>query len=255
MPIRNILPHILSAPLWGDRKRWGLTPDSSDSCWREWQATYTEFYQSNQREKIGARVNDAGYAVMSKVDLTDKSVLEIGAGDIRHMKYWRGKPAEYILADVSPSMMDYAKRRLEESDVSYRSLMVERNQPLALDDASVDLIVTFYSLEHLYPLQPYLEEFNRLLKPGGVLVGAIPAEGGIAWGAGRFITSRRWFKKHTSIDPDKIICWEHPNFADHILETLDEWFLRDSVSHWPLPWLPVLDLNLVIQLCYRKSVD
>lgn len=255
MPIRNILPHSLSSKLWGDRESWGLTPNYDDPCWQQWQSTYTEFYQANQREGIGTRVNDAGYGVMSTIDLTGKRVLEIGAGDIRHIKYWRGKPAEYLLADVSPEMMAFAQKRLDEHGVTYRSLPVGRNQPLALEDASVDVIVSFYSLEHLYPLRPYLEEFKRLLKPGGCLIGAIPSEGGLAWGGGRMVTSRRWFKANTTIDPDKIICWEHPNFADHILAELDQVFQRQAIGYWPLPWLPALDLNLVIRLRYRKPTE
>lgn len=252
MPIRDILPNRLKTPLWGDRARWGLTPNYYDPCWQQWQSKYTEFYHANQRKGIGTWVNDAGYAVMSKIDLTGKRVLEIGAGDIRHIKYWRGMPAEYLLADVSSEMMVFARERLHENGVTFRCLPVARNKPIALEDASIDFIVSFYSLEHLYPLRPYLYEFKRLLKPGGSLIGAISAEGGLAWGGGRMLTSRRWFRNNTSIDPDKIICWEHPNFADHILGELDQVLTRDDVNYWPLPCLPALDLNLVIRLCYRK---
>lgn len=255
MPIREFLPQCIRKSLWGDRKRWGLTPAQEDPCWREWQNTYADFYQANQREGIGTRVNDAGYTVMSSIEMTGKRVLEIGAGDIRHMKHWRGMPAEYLLADISEGMMAFAKKRMEERGVAYRTLHVARNQPLALEAASVDVIVTFYSLEHLYPLRPYLDEFKRLLKPGGFLIGAIPAEGGLAWGGGRLLTSRRWFKKNTTIDPDKIICWEHPNFADQILGELDKVFTREAVEYWPLPWLPLLDLNLVVRHLYRKSPE
>ncbi len=74
-------------------------------------------------------------------------------------------------------------------------------------------------------------------------------------GGGRVLTSRRWFKSNTTIDPDKIICWEHPNFADHILAELDQVFQREAMDYWPLPWLSALDVNLIIQLCYRKLVE
>ena len=255
MPIRTFLPNSLSTPLWGDRARWGLILNHEDPCWQQWQSTCTDFYEANQREGIGTQVNDAGYGVMSTIDLSGKRVLEIGAGDIRHIKYWRGKPAEYLLADVSLEMLAIAKKRLDEQGVTYRSLPVARNQALTLEDASVDVIVSFYSLEHLYPLRPYLDEFRRLLKPGGCLIGAIPAEGGLAWGAGRMLTSRRWIKANTTIDYDKIICWEHPNYADHILAELDQAFQRQVVGYWPLSFLPVLDLNLVIRLCYRKPAE
>lgn len=251
--VRHILPRTIAIPLWGDRQRWGLTIDPDDPCWKEWQETYGDFYTANQREGVGTAVNDAGYRVMSGLDMTGKTVLEVGAGDIRHIVYWQGKPKEYILADVHQGMMQKAQARLEENAVPYRAVLLEREQPLPLKDASVDAIVTFYSLEHLYPLRPYLEELHRVLKPGGTLIGAIPAEGGLAWGAGRFVTSRRWLKKHTTIDPDKIICWEHPNFADEIIAELDRIFKRQRNVFWPLPWLPALDVNLIIRLIYRKA--
>lgn len=253
LTIRNFLPRFLRKPLWGDRERWGLTVNSNDPHWHEWQETYARFYVANQREGVGTTVNDAGYRVMEAIDLNGRTVLEIGAGDIRHLKFWAGKPEKYLLADISPDMMQFAKDRLVGQNVSQETLLLQRNQPLPIADQSVDVVVSFYSLEHLYPLEPYLDEIERVLKPGGMLIGAIPAEGGLAWGLGRFLTSRRWFKKHTTIDPDKIICWEHPNYAEDILRVLDGRMVRQQVSYWPLPWLPLLDPNLIIRLQYRKA--
>lgn len=248
------MPRFLRKPLWGDRERWGLSVDVDDPHWQEWQNTYAQFYLANQRAGIGTTINDAGYRVMAHIDLTGKTVLEIGAGDIRHLSYWAGgRPAKYLLADISPDMMKLAKERLDAQGVLHETLMLQREQPLPLADCSVDVIVSFYSLEHLYPLAPYMDEMLRVLKPGGTLIGAIPTEGGLAWGVGRALTSRRWFQKNTSIDPDKIICWEHPNFADEILRELDARMDRKRVSFWPLPWLPLLDPNLIIRYQYRRK--
>jgi len=250
--IRRLLPHSLRAPLWGDRERWGLSVQPDDPCWREWQKTYTNFYSANQRKGIGTTVNDAGYGVMSSIDLTGKTVLEIGPGDIRHDRFWHGNPAEYILADIQPEMLEKGANRLRSIGVRCRTLALERGDRLPLDDASVDAVVSFYSLEHLYPLRPYLDEIERVLRSGGILIGAIPAEGGLAWGGGRFLTSRRWLKNNTRIDPDKIICWEHPNFAETIMSELERMFDRQKVRWWPFSWLPLLDVNLIIRYVYRK---
>ena len=251
--IRNYLPKFIRSPLWGDRERWGLIIDKNDSCWQEWQRTYGDFYTENQRQGIGTKVNDAGYSVMDKVDLSGKRVLEIGAGDIRHSRYWQGMPSEYILADVSSEMMGKAELRLKEKGVPYRSLLLERSEVLPIESASVDVVVSFYSLEHLYPLQPYLNEINRVLRSGGILIGAIPAEGGLAWGLGRAMTSRRWIKKNTTIDPDKLICWEHPNFSDEIIDDLDREFQPTSIDYWPSR-VPLLDMNLIIRFVYEKNI-
>jgi SAM-dependent methyltransferase len=252
--IRRLMPQFISNILWGDRERWGLTIDADDPDWIEWQKTYTQFYLANQRKGVGNIVNDAGYAVMSDIDLTGKTVLEIGAGDICHLKHWaeRSHPKKYLLADVSQDMMKFATDRLDAQGVAHETMMLLREQRLPLEDRSIDVIVSFYSLEHLYPLEPYLEETLRVLKPGGVLIGAIPAEGGLAWGLGRALTSRRWFKKNTAIDPDKIIYWEHPNFAADILRMLDGRMERHHVSFWPLPWMPFHDPNLIIRFQYRR---
>ena len=246
------MPYAAGKILWGDRKKWGLQVSENDPCWAEWLKVYSSFYDQNQREGIGTKVNDAGYKVMQQVDLTDKKVLEIGAGDIRHSAFWKNQPSEYLLADVSADMMEKAESRLKERMVPYQSFILDRAEKLPLKDNLVDIVVSFFSLEHLYPLSPYLDEMKRVIKPGGLVVGAIPAEGGLAWGLGRALTSRRWFKKHTSIDPDKIICWEHPNFADEILIALDRIFERQQHTYWPIR-VPMIDPNLVIIFIYKKQ--
>lgn len=252
--VRNLLPQWLKKPLWGDRKKWGLAPDVTDSCWRKWEHTYLDFYAANQRTGVGTVVNDAGYRVMSWIEMEGKRVLEIGPGDIRHMQLWNGKPSQYLLADINEAMLEKGVQKLEASGVATRPLLLRRGEPLPIDDASVDIVVSFYSLEHIYPLAPYLEEISRVLRSDGYLIGAVPAEGGVAWGLGRMLTSRRWFKKNTSIDPDKIICWEHPNFADDIISELDQYFVRAKLELWPIRFLRSVDTNLIIRLLYKKRI-
>ena len=252
--VRHLLPDSLSSILWGDRKKWGLTVRKDDPCWQEWEKTYLAFYLANQRKGIGTLVNEAGYRIMSHIDMTGKTVLEIGPGDIRHVAYWRSlSPAQYILADVQEEMLEKGTQKLVDAGVKSSPMFLERDSAtLPLQDNSIDIVVSFYSLEHIYPLAPYLTELHRVLRTGGIFVGAIPAEGGLAWGGGRVLTSRRWFKRNTTIDPDKIICWEHPNFADEILKELNHLFFKRRVSYWPLPFLPLLDINLVIRFIYEK---
>jgi len=151
-------------------------------------------------------------------------------------------------------MMGFAANKLTEKGIPYESVFVARNQALPIESSSVDVVVSFYSLEHLYPLEPYLQDMCRVLKPGGLLIGAVPSEGGLAWGLGRMLTSRRWFKKNTNIDPDKIICWEHPNYADHLFAEMDRLFVRKDVKFWPLG-VPLLDINLILSFQYIKSED
>lgn len=254
------LPHFLSAPLFGNRKRWGLSVDVDDPDWIEWNKIYLDFYYSNQKASLGAVINNAGYRVMGRIDFTGKRVLEIGPGDIRHIPFWWEKrdevgksPPFYTIADINPSMLESSSRVLDEAGIPHETKLIQRGEAnLPFEDEFFDIIVSFYALEHIQPLGPYLDEISRILKPGGKLVGGIPSEGGLAWGLGRYLTSRRWLKQNSTIDPDKIICWEHPNFADLILKSLDERFDRQYFGAWPLQF-PLIDINLIIKFIYRKS--
>jgi SAM-dependent methyltransferase len=247
------LPHRLSAPLFGDRAKFGLVVRPEDPCWQEWLSTYLNFYFGTQKQSVGRVVNNAGYGVMTRIDLTGKRVLEIGPGDINHIGWWRGTPACYVCADIQEAMLDLSSKRLTARGISHESRLVNRADlgVLPFEDCEFDVVVSFYSLEHLYPLARYVDGMLRVIKPGGMLIGAIPAEGGLGWGIGRLLTSRRWLKRNTNINPDKLICWEHPNFADHILATLDGRMRRQYLGFWPLG-IPSIDLNLVIKFVYAK---
>ena len=251
--IRDLLPYFIFRRLWGDRARWGLTPIQSDPNWQEWQDKIsTKSYLANQRDGIGLKVCNLGYSVMSKVDVNEKTILEIGPGDIKHIDYWKElKPAKFILADKSASMLDIAEKRLSDTNINYERILIPENGKLSIKDESLDIVISFNSLEHIFPLKDYVRDISRFLKPGGILIGAIPSEGGFAWGAGRYLTTRRWMKKNSNIDLDKIICWEHCNFADHIIEELDNNFNREFLEFSPFK-IPSIDLNLVIRYCYSK---
>lgn len=248
--IRNFLPYFIKKRLWGDRKKFGIKPIISDPSWQEWTKTYTTFYKENQRSGIGNKVNNLGYSILSRISLKNKIVMEIGPGDITHIKYWKGEmPKKYYIVDSSKEMMNVAEKKLENLTINYEKIEGVINESLPIKSRTIDVIISFYSLEHIYPLENYLVELKRVLKKDGIIVGAIPAEGGLAWGLGRFLTSRNWFLKNTNINPDKIICWEHPNFADFIIKKFDKLFIKKYLKFSPFGF-GILDLNLVLKFIY-----
>lgn len=110
---RRFLPSTLKTPLWGNRKKWGLIPDKHDTDWKTWEKTYDMFYSDNQRSGIGLTINDAGYKIMSHENFNSKIILEIGSGDIRHIKYWKSDPNKYLLADIDKKMIFKGEKALE----------------------------------------------------------------------------------------------------------------------------------------------
>ena len=240
------LPFV-QVPLFGDRRTFGLQANRQDPMWDAWEEACADFYEASQRSGLGKAVNNAGYRILGQFNFTGKTVVEIGPGFAPHLPFFETKPSHYILADIRPEFLENAAEQLTGMGISCETHLIDPKMPhkLPLNNATVDVVLTFYSLEHLYPLQPFLDEYCRILRPGGHVVGAIPSEGGLAWGLGRYLTSRRWLKRNTSINPDKLICWEHPNFADHILQLLGASFKYERLAYWPLR-VPLIDPNLVI---------
>lgn len=250
------LPGFLTRPLFGDRARFGLEVRPDDPCWREWERTQDEIYQKVQKQSVGDPVNQAGYSIMRHIPLAGKRVLEIGPGMIGHVPYWQDRPEHVTLVDCRPAWLEEGTRKLRSLGVPHETCLVDRERPHALPfaDGTFDVVISFYVLEHLYPLASALDEQARVLRPGGVFAGAIPAEGGLAWGLGRAVTSRRWFLKNTTMNPDKLICWAHPNFASDILGELERRFRRERVSYWPLR-VPSIDMNLIVRFLFRKAAQ
>ena len=66
------------------------------------------------------------------------------------------------------------------------------------------------------------------------------------------LTTRKWFLRNTKINPDKIICWEHPNFADELLLNIRKNLKRKKIIFWPFSWIKNIDYNLIISFIYKK---
>lgn len=249
--LHRLLPHPIRRRLFGDRDRYGPAPDETDPEWQRWLELLDQTYDLHQRRSLGQRVNHLGYRVASELDLGGKVVAEIGPASLDHAAYWRAFPAHYHAIDLAPQLLQRARERLEALGVEVSTHLTGRDPRLPLDDASVDVVMTFYSLEHLHPIDAYVAEFRRVLRPGGIVCGAVPCEGGVPWGLGRFLTTRRWLRRQ-GVCMDKIICWEHPNFVDAVLGALDRHFRRDQLHFAPLR-VPCPDLNLVSSFVYRNA--
>lgn len=252
MSLAHRLPEFFRVPLCGRREWSGVTPRADDPDWLAWQKACMRFYTETQRSGIGKVVNEKGYRILGRLDLSGLSCLEIGPGSFPHAPFWRGVPAQFDIADVRKELLDISAASLAAMGVRSRGWHLRDDAvSVPADAASYDAIIAFYSLEHLRGLDAWLGEYDRLLKPGGMLIGAVPAEGGLAWGLGRMLTSRRYARKNFSYDFDKITAIEHCNTAETVLHTLDEKFAVRKRCYWPLR-VPCIDCNLVISFIYAK---
>lgn len=246
------LPRKISSFLFGDRHRYGKYPPSADPDWTKWEEISSQHYEQGKKSRVVSAVEEIGYRHVSDKSLAGKTVLELGSGDIPHRRYWNDTPAKYVAVDIRREMLRRTRGVLQQVDTRDLCVSIEaKSRTLPFNDTTFDCVFSFYSLEHIPNLLEYLREVSRVMKPGGALIGCIPAEGGLAWGCGRAATTKRWVKRAYGLELTKLICWEHPNFADQVIAMLDRVFEKEYLSWWPLG-IPVVDLNLVVSFRYVK---
>ena len=188
---------------------------------------------------------------MRKFNFDNKVVLEVGPGFLPHLKFWNGKPKEYIASDIKEEYLEYAKLKIGSSCKTY--LLANRYQQPPIENNKVDIILSFYSLEHLQDLDSFLNFSRKILKKDGLLIGAIPNEGGLLWGLGRLLSSKINMEKK-GFNYSKVISWEHPNYVDNIISKIENSsFVRIKLKKLPFNYLSSYDLNLVTSFAYKNK--
>jgi len=102
------------------------------------------------------------------VDPRGGTCLEVGCGPGRMTAGLAERFDRVLAVDVSPAMLDRARAALLDERVEFRAVSGERLD--GVEDAVADVLVCYLVLQHL-PRRDvvlgFLEEFARVLKPGG----------------------------------------------------------------------------------------
>ncbi|MGW0246883.1 class I SAM-dependent methyltransferase [Nocardia goodfellowii] len=100
---------------------------------------------------------------------TGKTVLEAGSGEGYGADMIAGVAAKVIGLDYDSSAVEHVRARYP------RVEMIQGNlADLPLEDASVDVVVNFQVIEHLWDQRQFLRECLRVLRPGGELLISTP---------------------------------------------------------------------------------
>lgn len=214
--------------------------------WERWQAKAPTLYDRIYYEgnPLVARINNAGHVRVEQPFGTDRyfgSVIEVGAGSGHHLDYVRHGYDTYLLTDLSEGLLAHAAARHRDKTGVDCAIADATGLPFA--DDSFDRLISVYNLEHLPAPHAVLQEWSRVVRPGGVISISIPAEGGIAWNLGRWLTTRRSFRRE-GLDLDYIIAREHIN-ACYRLVSLIRFLFPDRREHWFPLGVPLAHVNLV----------
>ena len=110
------------------------------------------------------------YAVVAPL-VAGKRVLDAACGE-GYGSYLLAQSAQAVDGiDLSAEAVAHAAQRYAKDNLTFRAGSVTA---LPLPDASVDVVVSFETIEHLTPQREMLAEFRRVLRPDGVLAISSP---------------------------------------------------------------------------------
>jgi SAM-dependent methyltransferase len=110
------------------------------------------------------------YAVMATI-VAGRRVLDAACGEGYGSFLLAGAAAHVTGVDISAAAVAHARERYARPNLAFVAASVAR---LPLAAASVDVIASFETIEHLHAQREMLAEFRRVLAPGGVLVISSP---------------------------------------------------------------------------------
>ena len=113
---------------------------------------------------------DKAYELLGKEELTQITDVATGTGDL--LLYWRDrakkhgiKVNKYVGVDPSVGMLEVAKDKVDFAD-----FLEGKAQVLPVENEGTDIISISYGIRNVVDRVEALQEFNRALKPGGMVV-------------------------------------------------------------------------------------
>ncbi|PHS69996.1 MAG: SAM-dependent methyltransferase [Methylophaga sp.] len=100
-----------------------------------------------------------------------ETVVDVGCGYGRSLKKLNERflPQQLIAMDIDPEMLEFAAKEAKRNNVKV-DFIQGSSSALRLEDDSVDLLFCHQTFHHLIEQEQAINEFYRVLKPGGILL-------------------------------------------------------------------------------------
>lgn len=169
-------------------------------------------------------------------------VLEVGAGTGVHLKHVRHKFDRYVMTDLNAPFLDAAALKQHQHGDKVVAMAQDATK-LEFGDATFDRVIGAHVLEHLPKPHEVLREWERVLKPGGILSLVLPCDPGFAWRLGRAVGARGKFVK-AGIEYDYWMAREHINAINNLVAFVRYYFKGRVQELWRPMIVPSMDMNL-----------
>jgi len=111
------------------------------------------------------------YFVINQIDLKNKKVLDIASGEGYGSEILSRYAQNVIGVDISPEAVEYAKAKYLNENLKFIQGDATK---IPLEDNSVDVVVSFETIEHHDKHTEMISEITRVLKVQGILIISSP---------------------------------------------------------------------------------
>lgn len=220
-------------------KNFRALPDY-DQLVAKWLDNYDD---ANYEGGLAASVLRRTHSLIEKTFPAERhvsKVLELGAGTLAHLPFVRHSFDQYIASDFDELVVARAREQVLPDRVE---LKVLDGAALPFDDSTFDRLIATHVLEHVPAPHLALEEWIRVLKPGGTLSLILPCDPGMAWRLGRYFGPRKQ-AQNAGLPYDYYMAREHVNSIFSLHQILSYHFPDRDVTWWPSR-IPLADINLI----------
>lgn len=193
-----------------------------DQKYRRWYTAGVGHYD-DRFEGDFARL-EAEFLVELLRPTAETTILDVGTGTGRAAIALAEAGARVTGVDLTRAMLDRAAEKRDAAGLVYPTLICANARDLPFPDNSFDVVVSIRML-HLFPtpeLGAFLNEMNRVLKPGGTLL----VEFNSPFCAGGWIAVREAIR-HLRNQKDRYYLW--PRHLDSLFADLDD---RQVYGFW-----------------------
>ena len=169
LTLRGSLARTASEWRYLSQSRWSL-----EDVGRFWDSV-TDYDDINEATYSYFRRFTNSYQLAEDLVGRDNVAVDIQARTGYGTLFWaeRGHVREAHLVDFSERMLSIAASRLEQAGLSFEPHLV-RSFPLPFPDDSVDLVLSYETIEHICQRATFVSELARILKPGQWLILTCP---------------------------------------------------------------------------------
>ena len=198
----------------------------------KYQQIYEEFYldysnANNFFRKLSLLVERWYHIQAYKEMPTANSILEIGAGNLNHIKFEKNFKS-YDVVEPKEFLLNSAEDK-------YKLLIRNRYKNISEipNNISYDKVIAIAVIEHIEELGYLLNEISKRLKEDGSFLVEIPAEGEFLWWLGWRLTTGIGFWLKYKLDYGIIMRYEHVNNVQKIFVEIKKYFLIEKVKSFP----------------------